>query len=252
MKKDIFLSVIIPCYNEEENFKSGSLKQVYNYLETKFLKDYEVIIVDDGSKDNSAKLIKDYIKDKNNWILIAKTHQGKAAAVRAGVEKAAAKYILFADFDQATPISELEKLLPLLTDKGFDVVIGSREGKGAKREKEPLYRHLMGRVFNFLVQLIALPGINDTQCGFKLFKAKQVKILFSKLRVSHVEIKRAYTGAFDVELLYLAKKRGLKIAEIPLVWKYFKTDRIDPIRDSIKMFFDIIKIRLNDLLGNYG
>ncbi len=251
MKQEKTLSVIIPCYNEERNFQQGSLEKVYTFLKEKFLSQYEVIIVDDGSSDASISLIEDYLKDKKNWFLIKKEHQGKAAAVEEGVRRAVGRYVLFTDFDQATPINEAEKLLSFITQKGYDIVIGSREGKGSKREKEPFYRHLMGRVFNLLVQLLALPGIDDTQCGFKLFKTKQAKVLFPQLKVGHIQTKRAYTGAFDVELLYLARKRGLRIAEVPVVWTHYKTNRVDPIKDSLKMFADLVKIRVNDFTGKY-
>ncbi|GAF80640.1 unnamed protein product, partial [marine sediment metagenome] len=173
-----------------------------------------------------------------------------ATTVATGVKLAKGENILFTDFDQATPLSEVEKLTPFLK-KGYDVIIGSREVKGARREKEPFYRHLMGKVFNLVVHIIALPGIHDTQCGFKLFKTKTVKDIFSKLKVQHVETKRAFTGAFDVEALFLAQKKGYKIAEVPVFWRHYETARINPIKDSMRMFFDVLKIRLNDLLGRY-
>ncbi len=126
---------------------------------------------------------------------------------------------------------------------------------GASRIGEPFYRHLMGRVFNFVVQVIALPGINDSQCGFKLFKGAVAKDLFSRLKVygaSAPEIKKAYFGAFDVEVLYLAKKLKYSVKEVPVTWTYVKTNRVSPFIDSIKMFSDVVKIKLNDLRGVYG
>ena len=247
----VFLSVIIPAYNEEENFKKGALKKVASYLKD-FSRSYEVIVVDDGSIDKTVVLVKDFIKNKKKWRLIKNPHQGKAATVATGVKEALGKNILFTDFDQATPLVEVEKLLPFL-EKEYEVIIGSREIKGAKREKEPFHRHLMGKVFNFVVQVIALPGIHDTQCGFKLLKANAAKKLFVKLKVYKTGvIKNAFTGAFDVELLYLAQKKGYKIVEVPVFWQHYETVRVSPIKDSIKMFFDVVKIRLNDLLGKYG
>ena len=247
----VFLSIIIPAYNEEKNFKKGVLKKVVSYLKD-FSYSHEVIIVDDGSTDRTAALIKDFIKDKKRWYLIKNPHQGKAATVAAGVKEARGENVLFADFDQATPLSEVEKLLPFL-EKGYKIIIGSREIKGAKREKEPFYRHLMGKGFNFIVQIIALPGIHDTQCGFKLLRAVVARELFSQLQVYKARIiKNAFTGAFDVELLYLAQKKGYRIAEVPVFWRHYETVRVNPIKDSIRMFFDVLKIRLNDLLGKYG
>lgn len=244
------LSIIIPAYNEEQNFKKGALKKVAGYLKNCDFS-WEVIVVDDGSCDKTAQLVASFIKNKKNWRLIKNPHQGKASTVQRGVKEAIGENVLFTDFDQATPISEVEKLLPFL-NKGYSIVIGSREIKGAKREKEPFYRHLMGKIFNLVVKIIAFAGIDDTQCGFKLFKTKVAKELFSELKVyEKKETKNAFTGAFDVELLYLADKRGYDIAEVPIHWRHFKTERVNPIKDSMRMFFDVLKIRLYDFLGRY-
>lgn len=245
----LFLSIVIPAYNEEDNFKKGCLDKIVKYLK-KYTYPYEVIVVDDGSTDKTRVLIKTYIKNKKNWQLTENSHQGKAAAITKGVELAQGQYVLFTDFDQATPLVELEKLLPFI-NKGYDVVVGSREVKGAKRLKEPFYRHLMGKAFNMAVKLIVFSDIQDTQCGFKLFKTKVAKDLFKGLKISHLETKRAFTGAFDVELLFLSKKRGYKVTEVPVVWQHFMTTRVNPVKDSVRMFFDVLKIRLYDLMGRY-
>ena len=135
----------------------------------------------------------------------------------------------------------------------WDYVIGSREVAGALREKEPLYRHLMGRGFNFGIRLLTVRGIADTQCGFKAFEAKAAKKLFKSLKVYRpTKINSAFTGAFDVELLFLARKFGYKIAEVPIYWKHMETDRVSPLRDSVLMALDVLKIRVYDLLGLYG
>lgn len=246
-----FLSIIIPAYNEEANFKRGVLSKVAVFLKN-FTSLHEVIIVDDGSIDSTRRLISSFIKDKKNWRLIINPHQGKAAAVATGVKLVKGENLIFSDFDQATPLSEIEKLLPFL-EKGYDIIIGSREVKGAKREKEPFHRHLMGKVFNLVVKIFAFQGIQDTQCGFKLFKTEAAQNLFSHLQVNKPEkINQAFTGAFDVELLYLALKKGYRIAEIPVFWQHYKTTRVNPINDSLRMFIDVLKIRLYDLLGFYG
>ncbi len=246
-----FLSIIIPSFNEEKNFKRGALRKVAVYLRTVSYS-YEVLLVDDGSTDASPDLIQQFVENKQNWRLIKNPHQGKAATVSRGVTKAKGENILFIDFDQSTPLSEVEKLL-LFLKKGYQVIIGSREIKGAKREKEPFYRHLMGKVFNLVVQFFTLPGIHDTQCGFKLFKSQAAKDLFFKLKIYKPgKIKEAFTGAFDVELLYLAQKKGYRIAEVPVFWQHYETSRVNPIKDSLKMFFDVLKIRIYDLLGRYG
>ena len=170
---------------------------------------------------------------------------------QSGILRAQGNLVLFTDFDQATPLSEVEKLLPFL-QKGYEVAIGSREVKGSKRLKEPWYRHLMGKIFNWIVQLFTIKGISDTQCGFKLFKNHTAKDLFNSLVVyAKGSETNAFTGAFDVELLYIAQKRGFRVAEVPVSWKYVKTVRVNPIRDSIRMFLDVLRIRITDLSGGY-
>lgn len=246
-----YLSVIIPAYNEEENVKNNVLAGVDRYLRKRKY-EWELILIDDGSIDQTAKLLKEFVKGKKGWQLIQNPHQGKAATVKTGVLKAQGQYILFTDFDQATPLAEVEKLLPFMK-KGYQVAIGSREVQGSKREAEPGYRHLMGKVFNLVVQMVTIRGIHDTQCGFKLFTNKAAKDLFNSLVVyTSKKEKHAFTGAFDVELLYLAQKRGYRIAEVPIAWKYLHTVRVNPVRDSIRMFLDVLKIRLTDLRGKYN
>jgi len=246
------LSIVIPAYNELANFKSGTLNQVADYLKKKNL-NWEVIIVDDGSTDGSNRLIKKYVAAQKNWHFIQNPHKGKTNTIRTGVFKAKNNYTLFTDFDQSTPISEVEKLIPFTT-KGFKIVIGSREVKGAHREKEPWYRHLMGKGFNFGVQLIAIHGIHDTQCGFKLFETKIAQQLFNSLKIykpRDKQEKHAFTGAFDVELLFIANKHKIKIAEVPIHWKHTDSTRVSPIRDSLRMAFDVLKIRVADIFGSY-
>ncbi len=245
------LSIVIPAYNEIDNLNKGVLDDADEYLKTKKY-DWEVIVVDDGSTDGSAEKISSWIKSHPGWNLIKNPHQGKAATVKAGIMKTRGDYILFTDFDQATPLSEVEKLIPFIK-KGYQIAIGSREVKGSERLDEPQYRHLMGKVFNFAVQIIAIGGIHDTQCGFKLFTSQAAKNLFNSLIVYGNGIeKQAFTGAFDVELLFIAQKRGYKIAEVPVSWRHVKTDRVNPVRDSVRMFLDLIKIRLTALSGGYS
>ena len=245
-----YLSVIIPAYNEEPNFKKGTIDQVPRYLEKQNYS-CEILIVDDGSDDNTAKLAEDFAKKYQNIKVINNSHQGKAETVKVGVMAANGKYILFTDFDQATPISEIEKLLPFFPK--YDIVIGSRQLPGATREKEPFYRHLMGLGFNLVVQTIAVRGIWDTQAGFKCFKGDIAKKLFEKLKVygKGKKVKGALVTAFDVELLFIAKKAGYKIKEVPIICHHVATSRVNPLRDSLRMFRDVVKIRLNDLRGIY-
>ncbi len=239
------LSIVIPSFNESANFKTNKLQQIVDYLHTHRL-NWEVIIVDDGSTDGSNQAIRQFTAKQSNWRFIQNQHQGKATAIMTGIFAAKNKFTLFTDFDQATPISEVEKLLPFL-EKDYKIVIGSREIKGSQRQKEPLYRHLMGKVFNWLVQLVAFRGIHDTQCGFKIFHTQTGRELFNSLRVYRPRPeKHAFTGAFDVELLFIAYKRKIKIAEVPISWSHEPTTRVNPIRDSIRMFWHVLKIRLYD------
>ncbi len=250
MADKIYLSVVIPAYNEEPNFKKNALDEVSIYL-AKQSYSYEVIIVDDGSEDQTAKLAEEFANKHANFKVIKNPHQGKAETVKTGVLASHGEFVLFTDFDQATPISEIEKLLPLFAD--YDIVIGSRQLPGAKREKEPFYRHLMGLVFNLMVQTIAVRGIWDTQAGFKCFKGDIARKLFTKLKVygRGKKVSGALVTAFDVELLFIAKKLGYKIKEVPIIWHHVASSRVNPIKDSLRMLRDVIKIRLNDLRGVY-
>ena len=250
MPDKLHLSVIIPAYNEEPNFKRGTVDEVPKYLEKQSYS-YEILIVDDGSSDNTSTLSQAFAKKYKNVKVIKNPHQGKAETVKTGVEKASGELILFTDFDQATPINEVERLLPYFPE--YDIVIGSRQLSGAKREKEPIYRHLMGLAFNLVVQAIAVRGIWDTQAGFKCFKSETAKQLFENLKVygQGKKVQGALVTAFDVELLFLAKKNGYKIKEVPIEWHHVATDRVNPIKDSIRMFRDVLKVRLNDIRGAY-
>ena len=250
MSSKIYLSVIIPAYNEEPNFKNGTLDSVPKYLQKQNYS-YEILIVDDGSLDQTLKFAQEFAQKYKNVQVVANPHQGKAETVKTGISKAQGSLILFTDFDQATPISEIEKLLPYFPK--YDIVIGSRQLPGAKREKEPFYRHLMGLVFNLVVQIIAVRGIWDTQAGFKCFKAEVAKKLFEKLKVygQGKKVKGALVTAFDVELLFIAGKMDYKIKEVPIVWHHVATSRVNPLKDSLRMFRDVLKIRLNDIRGFY-
>lgn len=246
-------SVVIPAYNEADKI-SSTLTQVVGFMRG-FCNSFEVILVDDGSKDNTAAAVEDYAKDVPEVILIKNKHMGKGPTVYTGIMKASGKMIYMADADLSAPISELKKLSVWAIDQNYDIVIASREGVGAERIGEPYIRHLMGRVFNFFVRIFALPGINDSQCGFKLFKGNVAKDVFSRLSLyngNSKELDVAYTGAWDVEVLYIAQKLGYKIKQVPVVWTFVKTTRISAVRDSVKMFIDLLKIRFNDLRGKYS
>lgn len=245
-----FLSVVIPSYNELKNIKRNVLDQVVDYLK-KQTYEWEVLLSDDGSTDGTTEKLYEFAKKDKRINVVENIHAGKGPTVQSGMLKATGEWILFTDFDQSTPLSEIEKLLTF--EKTHQVIIGSREIAGARRDKEPLHRHIMGKGFNILVQTLAIPGIYDTQCGFKLFRRDACQEIFSKLVVygRSKERQDAFTGAFDVEALFLARKNGYKIQEVPIVWHHNETDRVSPIKDSLRMLADIIKVRIADFSGKY-
>ncbi len=250
MKKP-FLSVVIPSYNEMKNLKRGVLDEVLGYLE-KQPYEWELIMSDDGSIDGTADELDIFAKKDKRIKVLHNVHAGKAPTVKSGMLAATGEWRLFTDFDQSTPLADVEKLLKY-ANEGFDIVIGSREIVGAKRDKEAFHRHLMGWGFNVFVRILAVPGILDTQCGFKLFSEKATEDLYNSLYVygKMEERKDAFTGAFDVELLYLGLKKGYKLKEVPIYWQAHESDRVSPIKDSLRMLRDIIIIRVSDMLGKY-
>jgi len=244
----IKLSVIIPSYNEEANLKKGVLPEVGDYLNKQRIK-YEVLVVDDGSSDNSVDSIKKYISTNSNFKLIQNKHGGKAIAVLTGMEKAVGQIVLFTDMDQATPINQLEKFMPQF-EKGYDLVIGSRSG----RKGAPFIRKLAAWVFSILRGIILGLPFKDTQCGFKAFSKSSINKILPEIKsewgVIHFK-GGAVNAGFDVELLYLAKKYGFKIAEVPVEWNYVDTERVQVIKDALAAIYDMLRIRINDLKGKY-
>jgi len=247
-----YLSVVIPSYNEMSNINRGVLDEVLEYLKAQPYT-WELIMSDDGSKDDTAQELDKFAKRDKRIKILHNVHAGKAPTVKAGMLAATGEWRLFTDFDQSTPLKEVERLLKYARE-GVEVVVGSREIVGAKRTKESFLRHLMGRVFNILVQIMALPGFLDTQCGFKLFSAKATEDLYNSLYVygKMEERKDAFTGAFDVELLFLGLKKGYELKEVPIHWRAQKSERISPIKDSLRMLRDIAIIRISDWRGKYN
>lgn len=247
----IDLSVIIPAYNEETNIRLGILEKVSRYLEKQTFS-WEVIIVDDGSTDATGKLLGDFVKENLGFSVIHNPHQGKAATVISGMMAAEGRIVLFTDLDQATPITQLSKILPWF-EKGYDVVIGSRNGQ---RQGAPFTRRVMARGFMMLREMtLGLRGIVDTQCGFKAFRAPVAHSIFQRLKLygdRHVVSGSMVTAGFDIEVLFLARKLGYKIKEVPVEWHYVETRRVNPLIDSIQGLTDILKIRMNAWRGLYG
>lgn len=231
------ISIVIPAYNEE-NRLGRTLEKIHSYCRKK-RSDYEVIVVDDGSKDRTVKIAQ---KFKNTKVLKNKGNKGKGYSVRHGVMNASKDLILFSDADLSTPIEMLDRLLPY-ADK-YDIVIGSRKAKGSDiKVKQPFYRSFAGKLFPLIVNLFLVRDIKDTQCGFKLFKNKVAKKLFSMQRITRF--------SFDAEILYIAKKKKYSIKEVPVIWENDPNSKVNIIKDSFRMFKDLLRIRFYDLTGNY-
>ncbi len=247
-----FLSVVIPAYNEERNLRKGVLEDVYTYLR-KQKYTWEVLIVDDGSSDMTPAITSDFAKKHKGFRVMNEIHRGKGGTVVAGMLEAKGEIVLFTDMDQATPIYELEKILPQFK-KGFDIVIGSRSGrKGANA-----IRKVMAYGFMTLRTIILRLPFRDTQCGFKAFRKEAIKPVFERMKVfkdGQVSQGSAVTAGFDLELLYIARKLGYKIAEVSVEWEE-KGDRgnfgVNPIKDSWDGLRDLLRVRVNALVGKYN
>lgn len=250
-ERELYLSVVIPAYNESARLPS-TLAKVMEYLEGRDYS-YEVLVVDDGSDDNTCDVIEKVASEHPHLQVVRNPHRGKGYAVRTGMLRATGRFVLYSDADFSAPIEEVEKLLPYLESK-YDIAMGSREGAGAARFDEPGYRHLMGRVFNTFVRVVALPQFNDTQCGFKAFRKEAAHTLFRELALygeNAADVKGAMVTGFDVEVLYLGLKWGYKIKEVPVKWYYSPGTKVNPLKDSYRMFKDIVKVRMNDMRGLY-
>lgn len=231
------ISIVIPAYNEEKRI-FRSLNKIIGFCEKRRLK-YEIIVVDDGSSDKTKETVNS-VANENLVILKNETRQGKGAAVKKGVLAARYSNILFTDADLSTPIWELDKFIPYLNK--FDIIIGSRAIMGSQiKVHQPRYKELLGRLGNKLVKLILVKGIDDTQCGFKIFKDK-CKAIFEKQKI--------LGWAFDFEILFLAQKKGYKIKEMPVTWINDARSKVKNI-DYLRTFWDLLKIKLNYIIGKY-
>jgi dolichyl-phosphate beta-glucosyltransferase len=252
-----FVSVIIPCYNEENNLKRGVLEDVRQYLE-KQAYHWEVIVVDDESTDNSKYLIEQFISDTQDFYLFDIPHGGKPAAVWAGIRKATGEIVLFIDMDQSTPIKELDRLLPWY-GQGFDVVIGSR---GSVRSGYSFLRKAGSFVFLNFRRLFLLHSIRDTQCGFKSARRQAALEIFPRLQFFENAERPAgwKVTAYDVELLYLFERAGFRIKEVDVDW--FNRDESDTkgkkgeveryIHESVDMVKELVNIKLRQFRGGYN
>ncbi len=234
------LSVVIPAFNEERRLpetlallRSYFVQQPYNV---------EILVVDDGSVDQTAAVVEAAAVDWPDLRLVRLAHGGKGQAIQYGLLAACGALVFICDADLSMPIEQLPRFLTAMQEN-CQVAIGSREAPGAMRYGEPILRHLMGRAFNWLVRHLVLAGIQDTQCGFKCFTREVARDL--------ARCQRIPGWGFDVELLFIARKRGYNIREVPIAWYYKPSSRIHPLRDAIHMTRDLFAVRRNDHAGYY-
>jgi len=235
-----FLSLIIPAHNEAERLPA-SLESVNRYISSLPF-ETEVIVVENNSSDATAEITREWMKTMPQLRLISLAQPGKGNAIRTGMLAAQGAFRFMADADFSMPVEEIGKFLPGGKPLA-SVAIASREAPGAKRIGEPFYRHLIGRVYNFLVRLIVLPGLQDTQCGFKCFSAEAAQAIFP--------LQRLEGWSFDVEVLTIARQLGFEIAEVPITWHYQSGSRMHLIQDSLQMAKDLFTIRQQRKKGLY-
>lgn len=235
-----FLSIIIPAYNEE-NRLPDTLAQVSDFIQTQPF-ETEVLVVENGSRDRTLQIAREYAAAHPRFQVIHETERGKGRAVKRGMLEAGGKFRFMCDADLSMPVGEIPRFLPPQLVE-YDIAIASREAPGSVRYHEPAYRHLGGRLINLMIRLLALPDLQDTQCGFKCLRDEVAKDLFGSLSL---------TGwSFDIEMLYLARLKGYRIVEVPIPW-YFNTDsKVNPLKDSAKMALDILKMRWHVRRGSY-
>jgi len=241
-----FLTIVIPAYNEEKRLP-GSLEKIVEFLRNQPYT-AEVLVVENGSTDSTSDVVRSFAEsvahDDSFTIELLHSAQGKGAAVKTGMLVGKGEYLFICDADLSMPIEEVNKFLPPQRAAGtFDLAIGSREIAGAVRYNEPAYRHLMGRVFNFIVRSLIIPGIEDTQCGFKLFTAAAAQDIFPYQTING--------WGFDPEVLYIANSRKLRVVEVPINWYYMTDSRVNPVRDTINMLREVLRVRRNGRRGMY-
>jgi dolichyl-phosphate beta-glucosyltransferase len=236
------LSIVIPAYNEESRIAPTIREAVTHFRGCH--RDVEVLVVDDGSRDGTSAVVRGLGEEFSEVRLIRlAANHGKGYAVRTGVVNAVGRMVLFADADGATPFAELERL-EIALESGADIAIGSRAIRAeGVRVHAKRYRHVIGRTFHRMVEFLADAGVQDTQCGFKLFRSTVAHDLFSRMRMDGF--------SFDVELLMMAKRRGYRVAEIPVNWTHQPGSKVNLTWDSIRMAADLFRIRRHYLSGEY-
>lgn len=231
----MYLSIIVPAYNEEKRI-GATLSRIYSFLSEKDYS-FEVILVDDGSMDGTVSKSEHSALAKEGCLKVIRNevNKGKGFSVRKGILNSSGEFIISSDADLSTPIEELNKLFDKIKD-GYDIVIASRALDDSEVSiHQPFYREKMGKAFNFFVKLILLKDFNDTQCGFKLFKGDAARMLAKDMKIDGF--------CFDVEMLYLAKKKGLKIKEVGVRWENSPESKVRALSGSVSMFFDLFRIK---------
>ena len=228
------LSLVVPAYNEETRL-AATLDAWRGYLERERI-DWEIVVVDDGSRDRTAAIVAEVGAGDARVRLLTRPHLGKGAAVRAGMLAATGEWRFMADADLSMRPQELPRFFGAAGQPRFAVTVGSREGPGARRIAEPIYRHLLGRLYNWLVRLLVIRGIEDTQCGYKLFTREAAEALFTRQRLNGF--------GFDVEVLFLARRLAFEVGEVPITWHYDPDSRVS-LTKGLDAFLDIVRVRLN-------
>ncbi len=235
-----FLSIVIPAHNEEFRLPA-TLEKIHAFLQSQPYT-AEVLVVENGSRDNTFQMAQKYARRMPELRVLQEQARGKGLAVRRGMLAASGEYRFICDADLSMPIEEINHFLPpALT--AVDVVIGSREAPGAVRYNEPVYRHLVGRGFNLMVRLLALPRLQDSQAGFKCFRATVAEDVFRCQTLEGM--------SFDVEVLFIARLRRYHITEVPIHWYFNADSRVRLFEDSLRMGIDLLTIRWNALQGRY-
>jgi dolichyl-phosphate beta-glucosyltransferase len=229
------ISIVIPAYNEEKRIK-GSLSETCAFLNDSGM-EYEIVVVDDGSTDGTSRIVERLVTDFPKVKLVRyEENKGKGHALRTGVLVTKGDFVLVMDADLSTPMEELWKLMPYLSDGRFDVAIGSRAlALSDIIKKQPWWRQGMGKMFNKIVKTLVIGDFSDTQCGFKLFGGDVARNLFGEAKIDRF--------AYDVEILARAKRKGCRIKEVPIRWIDSPESRVDPLKDSLQMLVDLVRIR---------
>ena len=235
-----YLSIVIPAHNEAKRLPP-TLASINDYMcEQPY--SFEIIVVENGSEDHTAEVVEQHASNNDQVHLISVPERGKGIAVRTGMLAANGEYRFMCDADLSMPISQIARFLPPELSN-YDIAIGSREIEGSMRLNEPTFTHVRGRIFSNLVKLIVLPGFEDTQCGFKCFHARAAIDLFTNQQLDGM--------SFDVEVLYIARKRGYKIVEVPVDWYFHSETRVRMVKDSLRMLTDVLVLRRNWKSGKY-